>query len=52
MSKKEATKMLRERSEDAEWSAEEFRAVFRALYGRAPDADDEAAGILSLCYAA
>ena len=44
---------LREIDEDEEVSDEEARALFRAIFRRAPDADDGDAGeLLSHCYAA
>ncbi len=49
MTKSEALRLLRETEEDGEWDPADVRAVFRAIYGRAPDADEDA---LSLAYAA
>lgn len=51
MTAAEAAELLLGRDEDAEWEDDEVREVFAALYGRAPD-DDEDADALSLCYAA
>lgn len=51
MTKREAKKALRDAAEDKQWDDGELREIFAALYGRAPD-DDEDADLVSLCYAA
>lgn len=45
----EAYAMLRDADEDAEWDADDVRDVFRAIFDREPDGDEDA---LSMAYAA
>lgn len=50
MSKKEAIKILRSASEDADLSDQE-EELFEAIYDRKPDRQDRKDGLISLCYA-
>jgi hypothetical protein len=52
MTKIEAVEFIRSCGEDeGPETAEEVSELFRALYGRAPDDDDDEAGVWSLCCA-
>ena len=52
MTEAQATEWVYAQDEAGQIDREDLTAAFAALYGRPPDADDEAAGVWSLCCAA